>query len=648
MATERILGAAIAAVALGALPGGAVADTMKLDTITVTTPGAHPSQTIRNRVDEASDKSRTASYTDGEDLRDVNPVNKLDALRFGTTGLVNQPGAGNRFGGNTKIRTFGDWGAANSIDGLPAFKSAGEEGGGFGSTNIPTIAIDRIGVLKGGRAVEFGDGSDGGVVNTTLKSGRDYKDHQALQLDFSSAREGQVQAEAADSGQAWDYYVAGSAFYGLYNGEPENLQDQGIFGGLGKVGWNPADWARAEFTLIYDRSEPDIYRNGEHNEIETESIYGAATLDMRLSDINSVRVGYLGTDSNSLWPARSRDRSIVNHIAFADHYVSYDISSRLRYDGSVGVEYKHTNYLRDNQWDNDFNDVSLKSRNALTLDDNLVVSAGLRHTWFDNEIVLNGQEQPDNLRDDTVLAHDLGISYSVLENTRLRASWATGYNRFFEKYGNFGTDPLDLNGAGDEIVESETVEVGINQGWKGGSIDIALWNIVQDGVPRRSNGMIESVEVDQWGLEVEIASRITDRLHASAGYTHIFDVEATRADGTDANGNIFFGGNGVSVPEHQVYTRLDYLVTDDVNLWGAAYYSSGYEAVNFDGSVTERDEFVRLDLGAGWQATPQWQLRFHVENVTDERDFGRTVAGVPADEGGELGRVYWLGANVTF
>ena len=70
--------------------------------------------------------------------------------------------------------------------------------------------------------------------------------------------------------------------------------------------------------------------------------------------------------------------------------------------------------------------------------------------------------------------------------------------------------------------------------------------------------------------------------------------------------------------------------------------------VNLDGSVTRRDEFVRIDAGIGWQATPQWQLRFHGENLTDERDFGTTISGVSADDGGKLGRVFWLGANITF
>src|SRR3546814_5840891 len=86
-------------------------------------------------------------------------------------------------------------------------------------------------------------------------------------------------------------------------------------------------------------------------------------------------------------------------------------------------------YLRDRQWDNSFDDISLKSANSLTIDDNLVLSAGLRHTWFSNDIVYDGAGQPDNLADDGVWSYELGVSYSVLDDTRVRGSLATGFNQ---------------------------------------------------------------------------------------------------------------------------------------------------------------------------------------------------------------------------
>jgi len=261
------------------------------------------------------------------------------------------------------------------------------------------------------------------------------------------------------------------------------------------------------------------------------------------------------------------------------------------------------------------------------------------------------RRQPDRLRnlaDDGVLSYQAGASYCVLEDTRFRVSHATGFNRFFEKYGNFGTDALSPLGAGDEIVESRTFEVGVNQAWDQGYFDLAYYNVVQDGVPRRNGGATESVEVEQSGLEAELYSRIFDQLSVSAGYMWLMDLQATRADGTKVNSNIFWDGQAASVPEHQVSFRVDFRPIEEVGLWGAVYYTTGFEAEDADGEVTRRDGFTRLDLGASWWATDNLAVRLRVENVLDERDFGATVAGLPTDDEGKLGRVFWIGIDYTF
>ena len=631
---------------LSAEPGRA--EEFNLQPIVVSGGQTHPSQQVRDQVNSSFNSSRSSSSVDGSVISNLNPINKGDALRYNATGLISQPGSGDRFGGGTQIRTFGDWGSSQSIDGLPAFKSAGGEGGGYGNTIIPSIAVDRIDVLKGGRAVQYGDGTDGGVVETQIKSGRNYTNHQAVSMDASSAREGLVQGEAADHTEVWDYYTALNGFYGDYDGDPENLDQQSVLGGLGKFGWNIGDDTRAEFLAIADSSKPDIIRNGEVNEITNTSLVGAFTVDHRLTDANSLQFGVLGTSSRTEWPARGRDRSVENHVLFLNHFMTADISDSVTYDGTVGAEFKRTHTERDAVWDNEFNDFAVKTGNAFTFDGNLTVTAGARYTWFNNDIEYDGQSQPDNLATDGVASYQLGASYSVLDRTRVRASVATGYNRFYEKYGNFGTDVLDITGAGDEIVESRTVEVGVNQGWSAGYVDLALYNILQDGVPRRNSGAIESMEVDQSGLEVELFTEITESLKVSAGYMRILDLQATRADGTKVNGNIFWDGQATSVPENQFSLRLDYRVTDEIGVWGAAYHSTGYEAVDADGSVTERDSFTRLDLGVGWKATDQLGFRFRVENLLDERDFGQTAKGVSVNDEGKLGRVFWIGTDYTF
>lgn len=626
----------------------ASADVFKLDPVVVTSGAIHPSQSVRQEVQEKMNDSRTSSSTNGAALQNINPVNKNDALRYNTIGSIGGPGTGSRFGGATAIRTFGDFGAATSIDGLPAYRSIGSDGSGYQGTAIPSIAIDSISLEKGGRGVGFGDGSDGGVAVTRIKSGRGYNDHGAMSFDINTAEEGILQGEFADSTEKWDIYGAANFLQGFYDGEPPDMEEQAQFGGLTKFGLNFSENTRLEFLGIAERNRPDIIRNGAVEEITSHTFIGALTLDHKFTERSSVSAGWEYIDTNSRWPARDRDRTIDTHIGFADGYFTADVADGVRYDGSVGVEYKRTTYLRDHTYDLLFHDYALKSRNALTFNDNLVVNGGVRPVWFENDLEVGGVEQDDSLETPFLVAYEAGASYTLFGETRIRGNVSTGYNRFYTKYGNFGNDALNPAGAQDEIVESRTLEAGIRQGWDGGWADVAVYDIVQENVPRRNGGAIESVEVHQKGVEFEAEHSFSPRFVMSGGAMWIYDVEAFRADGTSAGGNVFFGTNGVPVPEVQLLLRAQYNISDQWMVWGMGAYNSGYERDNSDGTSTAYEDYYRFDLGAAWIPTDKLAIRFRVENILNEKDFGSTVEGQPSASADNIGRVFWVGVDYTF
>jgi len=633
-----------------ALSPGAHAEIFSLPELLVSDDSSHPAEEFEEDVTREQNSARTSSSTEGGVLQNLNPMNTRDSLRLTTPGLVNSPG-NDRFGGPPKIRVFGNFRSGSSIDGLPSVLFQAAEGGGYSNFRIPTIAIDRIDVLKGGRAVEYGDNSDGGVFVTRLKSGQGYDNHAAASADISNAGESILQAELADSTDAYDLYFSGSYLNGDFDGRepPENLDSQTVGSTAGKVGINISDRTRVELTGIYSDSTTDIYRNDQPNEITSESLFAAATLAHVLNDNASLKAGYLRSDSTSLWPARDRDRSIIIDTVFSDLLFRYELSEDLSYSGTVGAEYARTNNLRDNRWDNTFDDYAVKWRNAITLRDNTVFSLGLRNTWFNNDIVLDNVEQPDNLANDSVLSWEAGVAHSIAPSTRLRASVATGFSRFYSVYGNFGTDALNPSGAQDEILESLTYEVGVNQSWNATTLDVAVYSTTKENVPRRNNGAIQNVEVEQAGVEMELRSALTDTVFIEGSYTHFFDVEATRADGTDANGNIFYGDNGVNVASDQVTLQVDWRVNSALSLWAAGIYSTPFERENADGTEDTRENaYQRLDIGAGWRITEKASARIRLENVTDEKDFSSTLEGQPVNTDGTLGRVAWLGFDYTF
>lgn len=632
------------------LPGAGHAEIYSLPELLVTDKSEHPTQVFEENINRSQNSARSSSSTGGSALQNLNPMNTKDSLRLTTPGLINTPGNG-RFDGPTKIRVFGNFRSGSSIDGLPSVLFQAAEGGGYSNFRIPTIAIDRIDVLKGGRAVEYGDNSEGGIFVTRLKSGQGLDNHGAVSTDFSNAGESILQGEVADSTENYDVYLSGSYLYGDFDGSkaPANLDQQKVGSTAGKLGVNLSNKTRLEFTGIYSDSKTDIIRKKAPNEVTSESLFLAGTLSHALNEQAGLEVGYLRSDSSSLWPARDRDRSIVIDTIFSDLMFRRDLSDSLAYSGSVGVEYARTNTLRDNRWDNTFNDYSVKWRNALTLHDNTVFSAGIRNTWFNNDIVLNEVEQPDNLANDSVFSWEAGIAHSIAEATRLRASVATGFSRFYSIYGNFGTDALNPGGAQDEIVESTTYEVGINQAWNRATLDLAIYTITQDNVPRRNGGAIQNVEVDQAGLEATLRSALTDTVFLESSYTHLFGLNATRDDGTDANGNIFYGNNGVNVASDQLTLQVDWRLNNQVSLWAAGLYGTPFERENADGTEdTRRSAYQRLDIGAGWRITEKASARVRLENLTDEKDFGSTLEGQPVDTEGKLGRVAWIGFDYTF
>lgn len=628
--------------------GEASGEVFELEPIVVESGAVHPSQRIRKGVEGAMNESRTSSTANGSTLQNINPVNKRDALRYNSIGTIGGPGSGTRFGGTTKLRTFGDFGAAESIDGLPAFKSIGSDGSGYQGTAIPSIAVDRVTLEKGGRGVGYGDGSDGGVIVTHIKDGRGYDDHVAVSADVNTADEIFVQGEYADSDEDWDIYGAVNHLEGWYDGEPPDLDHQRQFGGLTKIGLNYGPNTRIEMLGIGEYNRPNVIRAGNVEEIASHTYVGVARFDHRIDNQSSIAGGWQHTDTWSEWPARNRDRSIDTHVGFFDGFHTADLGDGWRFDGTAGAEYKRTNVERDNQFDLLFHDFSLKARSAFTLHDNLVVSLGVRPTYFINDLEVNGVGQADNLETPFVLAREAGLAYTVFGQTRIRGSYATGYNRFYEKYGNFGTDALNPAGAEDEIVDSRTLEAGIRQGWTGGYADVAVYNIVQENVPRRNGGAIESVTVDQSGLEFEAEHGFGNGLYLSAGFMYLYRLEVTRANGASANGNVFFGNNGVPVPTLQALIRADYNFAEDWVAWGMGYYNSGFERTDAFGNVTNTREFIRVDLGAAWQPRDDFALRFRAENVLNQRDFGQTLEGAPVADAGKIGRVFWVGVDYTF
>ena len=149
--------AGTAAVFFGALTSHAHAETFTLDPVVIEGSTVHRSQELINEVEKGMNANRSNSYLCGAVLQNLNPVNSGDAFRYNVPGIINQPGEGDRFGGGTKIRTFGDFGAATSIDGGPALRIQGQEPSTAGSVTTTACGWDTS-LKTAGRAGPTGTG----------------------------------------------------------------------------------------------------------------------------------------------------------------------------------------------------------------------------------------------------------------------------------------------------------------------------------------------------------------------------------------------------------------------------------------------------------------------------------------------------------
>ncbi|MDO6428611.1 TonB-dependent receptor [Thalassotalea sp. 1_MG-2023] len=619
-----------------------------LDEIDVSASSVHQAQSLRKQAVEASSVSRSSVQVSGGELNYQNAVKTLNSLQHSVSGMLTSPGSSGHFGGGTKIRTFGDFGAATSIDGLPTFRLTETEGGGYSQTLIPNGAIESVTVHKGSQGVMYGDGTDGGTIVTQIKSGRHYKDHVAISADYSTADEKQVQLELANGTKQGDYYITGRWLDGDYQGTPQNMEQQTVKGGVAKFGWNFSEKTRLEALFISNNSKPLIYRAGALNEIKSRAMVSSMVLDHMVDKELSLQAGLVVSTSDMIWEARNRDRGTDNKILFTNAFFSKSLDKNWGYIGSVGAEISKIDSYRDKQWHNQFNDKSIKNSNTFTYKKDLAITVGLRNTWFDNEIELNNDVQADNLVTDSVLSYELSSSYLFTSGVKLRGSIASGFNRYYAKYGNFGTDALNPDGAGDEVVEALTYEVGANYQWDTGSVDIALYETEQDGVPRRNGGAIESMIVKQQGVELDWLHMLTDNLSVTANFTHIIDLDAIREDGTHVNGNIFWGNQVTPVPTNQFGMKVNYAINPTVSLWGKTFINSGFDSTQADGNVIERESYHLFDLGASWQFNAKTLLTARIENITDEHNYGTVIKGNDIPEETNIGRALWLGLKYTF
>ena len=346
----------------------------------------------------------------------------------------------------------------------------------YSTMTIDPSQIERIEIIKGPASVIYGSEAIGGGVNIITKKGGDKPVGFSQRLVADSSNKSlNVQSGLFGSYKGFNYRFSGSGV---------NAHERKVPGGvpadastsyknryyMGQVGY---DWDKGSISVNTEKYEGEfIYSNGVDPSVQLmrlpQNDRESIALNLELRDLtrhlSNLSFNLAGQNSKRIWHvemamvdtsiASDQDQvssSIKSEWNFGRHrlvagldYIQDDLE--VKYDNlrKFGLKPHYLGTLRA-----DYESMGLFAQDEWSFADNWALTAGLRQTWIDTQYKgFKGDEQLDikpskTSRKDNNLVGSLGLVYSGIENTALRASWSQGY-----RFPNLGQLYLSTIGPG--------------------------------------------------------------------------------------------------------------------------------------------------------------------------------------------------------
>ncbi|MEM7741320.1 MAG: TonB-dependent receptor, partial [Pseudomonadota bacterium] len=283
-----------------------------------------------------------------------------------------------------------------------------------------------------------------------------------------------------------------------------------------------------------------------------------------------------------------------------------------------------------------FNDQTLEQTGLYVQDQieigQLYVTVGLRQDWVDIENKLS-----DISTDQSAFTYRVGANYVTNSGFSPYVSYSTSFEPLL------GTDSVTGNDF--EPSEGEQIELGIKYDGRNLSdtVDLfasaALFQIKQSEVVSVGAGTTpvfgtQSGEVEVQGFELELVTRIDDRITINAAYSYT-DSEVTESD----NNPVEVGQPLPVTPEHKVavlghYTvQSGYLAGLGFGL-GVRYVSESAGSLPgpFNPVVFDGDDPVLVDAIASYDR-PNWRFTLNASNLADTRYGARCASATGCNFG---------------
>ena len=552
-------------------------------------------------------------------------------------------GGRDRFSTPTNIRGNGAWGKSETLDDYPAVQIvpvSAEDGGytaGFSSI-IPSISVEELSVATGGLGVVYGQAA-GGVVRNRIKTGDAASPHATLRAEGIGIGEVVAMGDVGGGVGRVDYYFSGQtagADYGTsFDTYPRPIQGLRAASGLAKIGLRASEKGRFEGMFVggderhsfFQVNNQDVRRDFY---TEKDNYFAAGRYDHRFS---SRLVGAAGFTHNRFHENRiedlsgqgladvsRRNRPQRATSFFTDLTWQTSLAEKVRYAGSVGAEARRDRFrdITRAPVEFDFGEDAAYFRNSLTVHA-LTVNAGVRGTNIDNSFSSDGRG-----------AYDVGLAYRLPTQTRLKASYSTGYrlNKPFYLWWGGGRFISREPAAGLRPSTTSTTELGAEQTLRAGTgvtgtIRASVFRTDEKDLFNFGNTGTGTPYYDQLrvdGFELWSQWRI-GRVRPFVSYTWLDNVRTGSDNPNASNLDLRFAplpsrsaGFGAFIPATR---RLDFSVM-------GSYDSGGLQEaqVNDQIVITRFEQFFKLNALISLALTDRLSLLLRAENLTNRRDLG--------------------------
>ncbi len=577
-----------------------------------------------------------AQVITAEEIRDSSATNVSEVLgklggvhkRINFTGLPDSP---------LDLRGFGMSGDQNTLVLLNGQRLSDFEGGTARLSSIPIESIERIEILRGSGAVQYGGGATAGTINIITRSpiGQPLSGHVFAQAGSHKARDARGGIQVG--GEKWGMRLDAQHYEADNYRENNKAKTDNVNGEL-RLG-NQKDFVAVSFTadeqkarLPGERTEaqlktnprgtrtPDDYLNsrGQMYALKAEKSLDAVTLAMDASYRDKDESSYY----KDVWGTRSRktDASVISlspRVLISSDWAS--VSNSL----TVGADWSQWRFKNDTIATGFYDTINERgkqhnkavyARNEVNLPTETRISLGIRREFVDQEqrqwSPLNSN-RTSNVR---LTAHEIALQQAL--GLGFSAYGRTG--RSF-RVANINDNNCSFTPCSDLLrpQTSRDHEVGLE--WKSNtaSFRIGAFRMDVNDEIHYNNLVFTTMNLSptrHQGLELEGRVQLLDRVDLAARYTR---TQAKFREGI-YNGVDVAGKEVPMVPKDRIGVNLGWQITGDTRASVNVQYVGGQRYDNDQAnrfrkmpSYTITDFKISHEIG-------DWRLAAGVNNLFDE------------------------------